>query len=203
MIYYPEKQAGKFLLKNGFSILKTYYVPKLEELPNVLEKLKFPVVLKISGSKIVHKGKLGGVKLGIKNIKGAEKAFRDLSKIKGFEGVLIQEQYKRKKEFLLGVKKTSEFGHVIAFGTGGSSVEETGDIYFRVCDFDLGEAEKLIKESKISRGLKKKDYDLLKEALVKMCRIVHNNPKIKELDINPLILGKDSPYVVDSRIFFE
>jgi len=105
MKIFVEKEAEEFLEKRGFGLVKRVYIKKKSEIKNVIKKIDFPVVMKVSGKKIIHKNKIGGIKLGIKSYRGAMEAFRQLEEIKGFEGVIIQRQIKG-NEFLLGIKKT-------------------------------------------------------------------------------------------------
>jgi succinyl-CoA synthetase beta subunit len=197
-----ERLAEKFLEKKGFEIIEGIFIKKKLGIKKAIKKLGFPFVMKVSGKKIVHKNKVGGIKLGIKNPKEAIKAFEELKKIKGFEGVMIQKPGKG-KEFLLGIKKTPEFGHVIAFGAGGIHTEELKDVSFRVYPFDRTEGKKMIKEVKKSKGLTKKNISDIEKNFSKLFRLIKKYPKIKELDINPLMIDKTNATIVDARIVFE
>jgi acyl-CoA synthetase (NDP forming) len=186
MKVFTEKQAEEFLRQKGFEIIETSFIKNENELENELKKFKMPVVLKISSKQIVHKMRVNGVKLNIWNYCSALKAFRELKKIKGFEGVLIQPQIKG-KEFLLGLKKTSDFGYVIAFGEGGTNVEEKKKVNFRVCG--VNGFDELTSNKHIQK------------LMSKLCSL--SNCHIESLDINPLILKKEKAVIVDSHIIFE
>jgi len=192
-----EKEAGDFLEKKGFDVARRVYIEKKDELRNALEKLGVPWVMKVSGKEIVHKNKLGGVIKDIKDYETALKAFDKLMKIKDAQGVIIQRQLKG-KEVLFGIKKTPEFGHVVAFGAGGIHTEELKDVSFRVCPFGKNEARKMIKEVKISQEFGEGFSKVMEKNILKLCRLVKEYPRIKELDINPLMQGK----IIDSRIVF-
>ena len=146
MRIFTEKEAENFLRKYGFDIIETKFISKEKE----LDKIKFdvPMVIKVSSKKIIHKTKVNGIRKGIINKKQALKAFRELMKIRNAEGVLIQRQIKG-KEFLLGIKKTPEFGYVVGFGKGGSKVEKMKKVDFRVCD--VKGVEKLSKNPRIRK----------------------------------------------------
>jgi len=197
-----EKEAEEFLEKEGFEIVKREYIEEESEIKKAIDKIGFPAVIKVSGGKIIHKNKLGGIKIDIKNYEQALKAFVEIKKIAGFEGAMIQKQIKG-KEFLLGVKKTPEFSHVIAFGAGGIYTEKLKDISFRVCPFDKNEAKKMIREIKMAKNLTNKNVDMVEKNLIKLCHLVKKYPKIKELDINPLIVNPNNAIIVDARIVFE
>ena len=187
MKVFTERDAEKFLNKEGFDIIKTKFIKKESEIDKILKEFDKPVVMKVSGKKIVHKSEVNGIKKNIKSFQEAVKAFKYLKKIKGAQGVLIQKQIKG-KEFLLGLKKTEDFGYVIGFGKGGSKLQAE-NIEFRVCD--INGVEDLSNNKNIQK------------ILLKLCKLSKKYPKIKALDINPLILEKNKAVIVDSQIVFE
>jgi len=200
---FTEKKAEDFLKKEGFNVIKRGYIKKNEKtlkFEKEIKKINFPLVMKVSGEKIIHKNIIGGVKKNIKNYKQALKAFKKLIKIKNCEGVILQKQIYG-KEFLLGIKKTPEFNHIIAFGKGGADVEKLKKVSFRVCPINKKEAEELIKEIRTSK-LNEKEKILIVKNLIQLCKLIKKYPKISELDINPLIVKKDKALVVDARIIW-
>jgi len=188
-----EKEAEKFLENEGFDVIDRFYVTEENKISKV--PLNFPWVMKASGKKIIHKRKIGGIKLNIKNIEEAAKTFHELKKLESFEGVIIQPQIKG-QELILGLKYTQDFGIVIMVGAGGSRVEEKKDVAFRVCPIKKEDAWKMLHEIKIEVINKK----AVKKNLLKLSRIAEKYPNIKELDINPLFIDKEGGIVVDARI---
>ena len=188
MKVYTEKEAEGFLEKRGFEIVKRIYIKKKSEIKDAIKKIGFPVVMKVSGKKIIHKNKVMGVKTNIKSYEQSLKAFDKLLKIKNCEGIMVQRQIEG-KEFLLGIKKTPEFGHVVAFGAGGIYTEKFKDVSFRVCPFDKTEVKKMMKEVKVAERLSQESRRKIEKNLIKLCWLVEKYSKIKELDINPLIVG--------------
>jgi acyl-CoA synthetase (NDP forming) len=197
-----EKEAEDFLEKEGFKVTKREFIKNKSELANITKKISFPWVMKISSRHIVHKTKIGGTMLDIKNIEQAESAFDKLKTIKGFEGILVQEFIKG-KELILGLKKTPEFDIVIMFGKGGTNVEQEKDISFRIPPIDEKEAENMLKEIKFYKNLKKVNMKKIKQNIIKLSKLTEKFKNIQELDINPLIANKNEAIVVDSRISFE
>jgi succinyl-CoA synthetase beta subunit len=196
-MFYAEKEAKKILEKDGFDVLESYYIKNLNDLKKY--NFDFPVVIKISGKNIVHKKKIGGVKVGIKDYDNLEKDFNILRKIKGFEEAIVQKQISG-KEFFIGIKKTPDFGHVVVFGKGGSDVENKRDVSFRVYPLDKNDIYEMIKETKISKELSNKDVNLIYDNISKINSFIKKHPKIAELDINPLIISNGRAFVVDARI---
>ncbi len=195
MEVFTEKEAEDFLEKEGFDIIERIYVEKEEELENATNKLGFPWVMKVSGEEIIHKNKIGGVVKNIKDHEIAWEVFNKLKEIKDVKGVMIQKQIKG-KEFLLGIKKTPEFGHAIAFGAGGIHTEKLKDVSFRIYPFGKKEIRRMIEEVNASKDLEKESVKIIEKNILKLCKLIKKYPRIKELDINPLIRGR----IVDARI---
>jgi acetate---CoA ligase (ADP-forming) len=192
-----EREAEEFLEKNDFEVVRRAYVSDSTQLKMVAEKLGYPLAMKVSGKEIVHKNTVGGVVINVKDFKMVEGTFDKLMKIEKADGVMVQKQIKG-KEFLLGIKKTPEFGHVIGFGTGGIHTEKLKDVVFRVCPFDKKEIRRMIQEVEIGKDLDGNDFEIIKKNILKLCKLVKKYPRTKELDINPLISGK----IIDARIVF-
>jgi hypothetical protein len=188
---YTEKLAGEFLEKEGFNVHPRYFLKSEKD----FSKLRFPCVMKVSGPTIVHKARLGGVFVGVKNIDEARVAYKKIMKITGAKEVLVQD-LTQGRFFILGIKKTSDFGHVLIFGDGGVDVEEKKDVSFRVCPVAKEDVLEMIKDTFIGKTIDKDEELFLVENLLKLCKLVKKYPKILELDINPIMSGS----VVDSRI---
>ena len=198
MKVFTEKEAENFLEKNSFEVAKSIFVKDEKSIWNAVKEIKFPLVAKASGKKIIHKKKLGGVFTNIENEKDLLKAFAKLKKIKGCEEILLQESL-RGTELFFGIKKTPEFAHVLVFGKGGSNVEEEKDVTFRICPVEKKDIQEMISETKISKKINKKEKTTSEKTLIKLCKLAEKYKDISELDINPLMNGK----IADARIVFE
>ena len=199
-----EQEAENLLQKEGFDVVKRLCVKKKTELDKIQKKLKFPWAMKVSSSNIVHKAKVGGVRLGISSIKEAEEKYDELCKIQGSNSVMVQEMLSG-EETIIGIKKTPEFSHVLMFGKGGSHVEKEKDVTFRVLPASTKDIDEMMKETRVYSELKKNKVNIKKieRALDKIEKLVIKHPEITELDINPLIVNDKKAVVVDARISFE
>jgi len=203
MRFYSEKQAEDFLENFGFNVIERVYCKKKSELQKALSVVGLPCVMKVSGKKIVHKNKVGGIRLNIDTYSHAVSEFDSLKKIKGSDGVMIQRKISFSKEFLLGVKKTKDFGHVVIFGSGGTDVEEKKDVSFRVLPLSEEDAVDMIKSVKIAKGMGKKEVSKIAQVVMRLGDLVSKYSEISELDINPFVLAGEGPIVLDARILFE
>ena len=52
-----EKEAEEFLEEDGFEVVGRKYIEKESEIKKAIDKLGFPIVLKVSGAKIIHKNR--------------------------------------------------------------------------------------------------------------------------------------------------
>ena len=202
MKYLSEKAAEDFLEKENFPVVQRSFSSNKTNVRKALEKIRAPFVMKVSGNKIVHKNKLNGVETNVTTYSQALRVFTRLRKIKGSNGVIFQSKLQG-KEFLIGVVKTKEFGHAIGFGAGGINTEKENDVVFRVAPIERSEIRKMIKSTKSSIALLKNDGKAIENVIAKISDLVEKYPKIKELDINPLIVQDGVASIVDARILFE
>ncbi len=194
-------------------ILKPYLpIPKSQLVSSFKEiKIKPPLVLKLMSKQALHKTDIDGVKI-VKSEGETEKNFNQLIKIAKrkklkLQGILVQE-YKEGYQLIVGIKKDPVFNHVLLLGAGGIYTEIIRDISIRACPINIKDAESMIQDLKTKEILygkrgKKANINLLKKILVKTSQIPLKHKRIKELDINPLIINEKNAYVVDSRIVFE
>lgn len=203
MKYYSERKAEEFLEKFGFNVVSRVYVKKKVDISDALTTVSLPCVMKVGGEKIVHKNKIDGVRTNISTYSEALIEFNRMKKIKGADGVMFQNKIPFTKEFVLGVKKTEDFGHVVLFGSGGTDVEEKKDIAFRALPLDLEEAYDLVKSVEVTKDVGKKEGEKLANVIMHLGDLVRESPKISELDINPFVMSGDGPMILDARILFE
>ncbi|QQG39007.1 MAG: acetate--CoA ligase family protein [Candidatus Woesearchaeota archaeon] len=203
-----EKEAEKLLEKEGFPVSPREYTNNLDILKKIASRISYPVALKVQGPKILHKSDVGGVIIDIRNEQELEKAFTKIKKIKGYKEVVIQ-KYQTGNLLLIGLKKDPVFGHTVLVGSGGIYTEILKDISLRICPITEKDAEQMIRELKIYqvlkgvRGEKPANFSKIKEVLLKISNLTKKYPKIKELDINPLIITDSNVSVIDARIVFE
>lgn len=202
MKIFSEKEAEDFLRAEGFVVVKGGFVSTIRDLRQMLVSLGFPVVMKAAGRDIIHKTRIGGVQVGVKTYSDALHYFMKLRKIPGAHGVMIQKQVSG-SEFIIGVKRTPDFGLVIGFGAGGTDVEKKKDMTFRVAPINIGDVRKMINEIHAARNIPLKDLVIIENIILKVNELVKKYPKIKEMDINPLMVQGARGFIVDARMVWE
>lgn len=169
-------------------------------------EVRFPVVLKVSDARILHKSDVGGVRVGIRDRETLMNEFKTMSgKFPGSQ-FLIEEMADDGVEAIIGVIKDANFGHVIMLGMGGIYTEMYHDVVFRLLPIERIDAEEMIRGVKLSRFLKGFRGKKISEAklvnlLLAVSSLVEEIGKdIRQLDLNPIILGENSAVVVDAKL---
>lgn len=169
-------------------------------------------ILKVMSPDVVHKSDMGAVKLNIKTIEEANKAWDEmLSSVKEkkpdatIEGVLVQTMTVG-KEIIIGMKRDSVFGPAILFGLGGIFTEALKDTSLRIAPVSNEAALEMSQEIHGTnilsglRGEKSVNFEKLSEIITKISKLSIEHPEIKEIDLNPVMVRPDGADIVDARI---
>ncbi|RLG17884.1 acetyl-CoA synthetase, partial [Nanoarchaeota archaeon] len=150
---------------------------------------------------------VGGVVLGIDSEEKLRSSVEKL--IKKFNApVLVEEMLKGEIEAIVGVLNDPSFGHAIMFGLGGIFTEVFKDVTFRVIPINRKDAEMMlgdIRGRKILEGYRGKviDREALIDLLLKVSKVVEDNPEIEGMDLNPVLLMEKGYAVLDAKIIMK
>ncbi|MEM2109172.1 MAG: GNAT family N-acetyltransferase, partial [Candidatus Odinarchaeota archaeon] len=212
-----EAESKKFLEYYGLPVAKTITATSEDEAVRVAARLGYPVVMKILSPQIIHKSDAGGVILDIKNEEEVRKAYRQiLDNAKRYKpeaeihGVTISPMINFKgTEVILGAKKDPLFGPIVLFGMGGIGVELFKDVSVGLPPLNETLAKRIMEETKVYKLLKgfrnipPADIKLLEGAMVRFSNMLVDFPQIKEVDINPMLVGQDKICALDARIIID
>lgn len=211
-----ESEAREVLTHYKIPVIKGEIISSIEEAIDVSKQIGYPVVLKVASRDIIHKTDAGGVILDIKDEKEMTVAFSNmLRNIKNkhptarIEGFFVQQMLKDGYELIVGGKQDDTFGPVVMLGFGGIFVEIFDDVAFRVAPVSKEDVLEMIEEIKAGkilkgyRGRKPANINELVDVVIKTSKILLENPEVKELDINPLIVNEHSAVAVDARIILK
>ncbi len=213
-----EAESKEILEAYGFVTPKGSIATTAEQAANIAEQIGYPVVLKIWSPDILHKSDVSGVRVGIETPQEVMDAFdlmmyRIPQKLPNAKilGVLVQEMCSTGKEVILGMNRDPHFGPLMMFGMGGTMVEVLKDVSFYLAPLTADEARQMLvntrtyKMLKGVRGEKGVDIDAIAEGLQRLSQLVTEFPQIKEMDINPYMVGPEgtTPIAVDARISVE
>ncbi|HDN95773.1 MAG: acetyl-CoA synthetase [Thermoplasmata archaeon] len=199
-----EYEAKKLLLKYGIPTTKFELIENEEDIKNLA--LNYPVVLKVSSPKILHKTDVGGVVLNIGNREELLKEYKKLRKKFPEEKFIVEEMEKQGVEIIAGIVNDAAFGKCVMVGMGGIFTEIYKDVAFRMLPITEKDAEDMLNDLK-ARGIfygyrLNLDRKALIDILLKITKIAEETP-IKQLDLNPIFLYEKGAKVIDAKIIME
>ena len=209
-----EYESKKVLAAYGIPITDTELAHTPEEACAAAADIGYPVVAKLLSRTVTHKTDVGGVVLNLRTPEAVCEAFetiRDSVTAKAgaehFEGVTIQPMINWSGyELIVGSSPDPQFGPVLLFGMGGQLVEVFRDRALALPPLNTTLARRLIEHTKIAgalrgvRGRKPIDVDVLAALLVRFSELVAEQPRIAEIDINPLLASPERIIALDARV---
>ena len=216
-------ESGRVLMTEYGSkqLLSAYGIPTVEtrvaetppEAVDAAQTIGYPVAVKLHSKSITHKSDVGGVHLGLTGGADVEAAFdqiRDNVTGQGFDGVTVQPMVDRSDgyELIIGSSMDQQFGPVLLFGSGGQLVEVYKDRALGLPPLNTTLARRMMEQTKIYdalkgvRGRDPVDLDALETLLVRFSQLVVEQPRVKEIDVNPLLArpGDDGLLALDARV---
>ncbi len=210
-----EVEAKEILRAYDFNVPDGRVANRSEEAVEIAERIGFPVAMKIVSADIVHKSDVGGIKLNISSPDQVRDTF-DLLTLRvsrrapeaRLNGVYIEKMCVRGLEVILGMTSDSQFGPMLIFGLGGTFVDVLKDVSCYLAPVTASEAMQMLMETrsyallKGARGQADVDLSAITGGLQRISQLATDFPQIKELNINPFIVGSlgTKAMVVDAQI---
>jgi len=199
----------------GFPVIESLYAKDLNGVLKAANKLKYPVVLKAAGKKLIHKSDAGGVEINIhtdieltKAYEGITESLKEHKLLNALEYFIIQPFLSNGIETIMGISEDEKAGHMIMFGLGGILVEVFKDVQFRLSPIRNTEARHMIRSIKTYqlltgvRGRKPVDINYIEENLLRLSQLAEDFPEFTEIDFNPFIFTsqKENCKILDARM---
>jgi acetyltransferase len=181
-------------------------------------ELGYPVVMKIFSPQISHKTEVGGVRLNLQTGEEVRAAYQHILAVAQahapdaeIQGVTLQRMVSAAQgfEMIVGAKKDATFGPVILLGAGGVATELFRDTALNLPPLNEALVRQML-ESLHSwplltgfRGRPALNVTRLIETVLHFTALVCENPEIKEVDINPLLVTPDEVIALDARVVRE
>lgn len=196
-----EEEGREILTALNIPVVRGAVATSAGQAVEIAEHLGYPVVMKILSPDILHKSDIGGVRLGLACADDVTRAWEQIinsvaenapkARIKG---VYVQEEASPGIQVIVGGLRDAHFGPVVMFGLGGIYTEIFGDVAFRMAPITGVEAEEMIDSTKASRilsgfrGTEPADIGLICSTLISIGQALLREPRLREIEINPLIL---------------
>ncbi len=202
----PYAAARELLSAYGIRFCRERRAASVDEAVGAAEALGFPVVLKSAAPGLLHKTEAGGVSLDLRDAAAVAQACRTMAARLGDQGFVLQEQVPAGIELLVGGRRDDSFGPVVAAGTGGFFAEALRDVSLGLAPLGPDEAQALVVQGLRGRllggyrGLPVSSGKPAAVALVAIGRLLEDEPSIREVDVNPLIVRGEDAVAVDALV---
>ncbi|MBI4444976.1 MAG: bifunctional acetate--CoA ligase family protein/GNAT family N-acetyltransferase [Acidobacteria bacterium] len=203
-------ESNRILACYDIPVLQTEFAATAEEAVRVAATFGYPVVLKLLSKSITHKTDVGGVHLDLQDQAAVRKAFEQIRSgvpEDQFDGVIVQPMLRWPGyELILGSNVDSQLGPVLLFGWGGNLVEVLKDRALALPPLNSTLACTLMRQTRIYRALQGVrgrpgvNLPALEQLLVRFSQLVVEEKRIREIDINPLLVSSQQMLAVDTRI---
>ena len=217
-----EYESKQLLAAYEIPTVTTEIATSEEQAIEIATKIGYPVVLKLHSETITHKTDVGGVHLNLNNADAVRKAYNSIQQTveentssipihylssDPFLGVTVQPMINLDGyELIIGSSIDEQFGPILLFGTGGQLVEVFKDRALALPPLNTTLARRMIEQTRIYealkgvRGRKAVDLNALAKLMVRFSQLVVEQPWIKEIDINPLLISSDRLLALDARV---
>ena len=209
-----EVESKQLLEQYGIPTVPTRVATSASDAVTAANEIGFPVVLKLHSETITHKTDVGGVQLNLWDADAVRRAFALIeSNVQAkasrtdFLGVTVQPMIKSDGyEIILGSSIDPQFGPVLLFGLGGRLVEVLKDRALGLPPLNTTLARRMMEQTRIYkafqgvRGQKAVDMPALEQLVVRFSELVVEQPWIKEIDINPLLVSPERMLALDARV---
>ena len=209
-----ELESKEILKLYGIPAVPTILAKNEDEAAAKAKEIGFPAVLKLHSETVTHKTDVGGVQLNLENDQQVREAYRAIessvvakSGPTAFQGVTVQPMVRAEGyELILGSSIDAQFGPVILFGSGGQLVEIYRDRALALPPLNTTLAARLMEQTKILkalrgvRGRKPVNLPALETLLVRFSELVVEQPRLCEIDINPVLASAEQLLALDARM---
>jgi acetyltransferase len=209
-----EYESKKLLERYGIPTVDTRIATTAEQAVAHAKRFGYPVAVKVHSETVTHKSRVGGVRLHLRDSKSVRAAFNEIQEAiesntgpGNFLGVTVQPMVMRDGiELIVGSNVDPQFGPVLLFGSGGRMVEVHKDRALALPPLNTTLARRMMEQTRVfkelqtceEKGLLK--LETLEALLVKFSHLVTEQPWIKEIDVNPLLISPDGLIGLDARV---
>ncbi|WP_114969280.1 acetate--CoA ligase family protein [Rhodoferax ferrireducens] len=172
------------------------------------------VVIKACSGHIPHKSEHGLVFLGLQTEQQVREAYVTcVARVQrmglSFEGAIVAQRVRGRREFALGVRQDPQFGTLVMVSDGGKYVEALRDFAVLLYPFSEQDVIDKLMQLRIApilagvRGEAPVDLDVVARAAVALAQFAATHPNtVASIDLNPLIVGShgEGGWAVDAVI---
>lgn len=207
-----EVDSKRLLAAYGIDCVPERAAGTPDEAGAAATELGFPVAVKLLSTEVAHKSEMRAVHLGLDDagqVTDAAAAVLDAARTAGVGDarILVQSMAGPGVELLAGTTVDPVFGPLVVAGTGGVLVEVLHDTATALAPVGPGTARRLLEERRGAallhgvRGAPPVDVDAAAHVVARLSRLAADlSEEIREIDVNPLIVGPGGALVVDALV---
>ncbi|CAN5345153.1 acetate--CoA ligase family protein [soil metagenome] len=210
-----DEVASKELLSAyGVGTVPEVEVDSAEGAVRALHKVGFPAVVKLLSTEVSHKSDHGLVKVGLNSAEEVRSAAEEVLAIAERMGVsdrriVVQKLVRSETELILGMRRDTVFGPVIALGIGGVLTEIAADVQVRLPPLSEDDVDSMLGGLRARallegvRGRTPLDRELLRATVLGFSRlIVERGAEFDSIEINPLLVDESGASVAVDALAF-
>jgi len=202
----PYTLARRVLEDAGLRFCREVIAASVDEAVAAAERIGYPVVVKADAAGLTHKTEVGGVVLDVRDAAAVRAGCAALRGRAGAARFVVQERMAPGVELLLGGRRDGVFGPVVVIGAGGVLTETVREVSVRLATLGQGEAEAMLEEGVLPRllagprGLRPVAHAPLVAAIHAVASLMLAEPRLVEIDVNPLIAAGADVVAVDALV---
>jgi len=197
----PEYRAKALLAEIGVPFPAGQFAAEIDAAVAAADAVGYPVAMKAQSPALSHKSDAGGVILNLADAAAVRAAWTRMhasvaahDATIALDGVLIETMGPRGVEMIVGGRNDPDWGAIVLAGFGGVTAEILKDVRLITPDMDhadvVAELGKLHSAALLAgwRGAPARDVPALAELIVRVARMLDSEPRLLELDLNPVIV---------------
>ena len=197
----PEYRSKQVLAQIGVPFAAGRLAKTVEEATAIADQVGYPVALKAQSADLSHKSDAGGVVLSLDSPESLAKGWSKLAANIAhhrpglvLDGVLVEAMGKRGLELIVGARNDPQWGAVVLVGFGGVTAEIAKDAILLPPDLPPDAIVRELDRLKGSpllhgyRGSPALDVEALAQAVSNLGLLVQQSPRIREIDLNPVVV---------------
>ncbi len=182
----------------GIAVEQVRPAPSPDAAVAAAEATGYPVALKTTAPHLRHRADLGGVRLDITDEAGLRRAYAELTSALGGSDELrpvIQAMAPRGVDTVVRAALDPAIGAVLSFGLAGTPSELLGDVAHRLVPATDRDASSLVRALRSApmlfgwRGAQPVDTAALEELLLRVSRLLDDQPQIVAVDLEPVVVA--------------
>ncbi len=196
----PHGAIRDLLATYGVVMPRSRLVP-LGDAVGVADEIGYPVAVKAL-HRHVGRSIEAGIALDLTGPGDVAEAVEVMSTHLGDDAaeVLVQRMVPPGVDVRIQVTVDERIGPVITAGLGGVQAEAIGDESSRLAPISPSVARSLVSGTRAAALLDDDGADRLSDVITRIAQLASDHPELRELDLNPVIVGDDGCNVVDATI---